>query len=76
MQIIDDTQDALELWDDDDTQWILTDGTQYAVCAEREALARLGNHPLGDDQPGKVDTPDQELNDDRPAPPAKEGWPA
>ena len=41
MQMTDDPQDALDLWNTDDTQWILTDGTQYAVCAEEDALRAL-----------------------------------
>ena len=41
MQMTDDPQDALDLWDDDDTQWILTDGIEYAVCTEGEALHAL-----------------------------------
>ena len=41
MRITDDPQDALELWDDDETQWILTDGVEYAVGPEIEALHAL-----------------------------------
>ena len=41
MHVTDDPQDALDLWNADDTQWILTDGEQYAVCAELDALHAL-----------------------------------
>ena len=35
MMIVDDIQDALDLYETDDTQWLVTDGTQYGVCAMR-----------------------------------------
>ena len=38
MQIIDDIQDALDLWNADETQWLLTDGLLYAICPEPDAL--------------------------------------
>ena len=41
MQRTDDAQDALDLWNTDDTQWILTDGSEYAVGPEVEALHAL-----------------------------------
>jgi hypothetical protein len=41
MQTTTDPQDALALWNADDTQWILTNGTQYVVCAEHEAVHAL-----------------------------------
>ena len=41
MQTTTDPQDALDLWNTDDTQWLLTDGEQYAVCGETDALQAL-----------------------------------
>ena len=41
MPMTDDPQDALILWYLDETQWVLTDGTQYVVCPEPEALYAL-----------------------------------
>ena len=41
MRVTDDPQDALEMWDDDDTQWILIDGLEYAVTTEVEAMEML-----------------------------------
>jgi hypothetical protein len=41
MQITDDIHDALDLWERDDTQWILTNGTDYAVCIEVDGLQAL-----------------------------------
>ena len=56
MQRTDDAQDALEWWDADDTQWIITDGGYaYAVCTEDEAPARPDDARLGNDEPGRAD---------------------
>jgi hypothetical protein len=43
MQLTDDIQDALDLWNADDTQWLLTDTVLYVICAEEDALRLLLN---------------------------------
>jgi hypothetical protein len=43
MQLTDDIQDALDLWNADDTQWLLTDGLLYAIGTEAQALALIRN---------------------------------
>lgn len=41
MHVTDDIQDALDLYETDDTQWLLTNGTQYAVGPEMDAIHLL-----------------------------------
>jgi hypothetical protein len=43
MQVTDDIESALDLWNTDCTQWLLTDGLLYAVCTEAHALELLRN---------------------------------
>ena len=38
MRMTDDPQTVLDLWETDHTQWIVTDGCEYAVGTEQEAL--------------------------------------
>jgi hypothetical protein len=41
MFLCDDIQEALDFYATDDTQWIITDGTQYGLCEEAEACHAL-----------------------------------
>lgn len=41
MHLTDDIQDALVRWEMDDTQWIITNGIQYVVCHEPDAVYAL-----------------------------------
>ena len=70
----DDAQDALDLRNTDDTQWILTDGTQYAVCRE-PGPALFARHTLDDDDPPPERRPaDCPGRKRRQAPPPAKDW--